>query len=468
MLCNYCGTIVKDSGRALSIHLRKCKKKPRYSYVPPPIQDDELLAQRVAESESSTNQQPLEDGVLDSPDKPLEAILPEPEVLPPRRRRLPAKFVDHVISSSRFLHVSQLQTVLDEPEQPEPAPEPSSVPQPDPINIVQDTSPNSFGVFRRYFGHFLPSRDSAETRAIDYSCDASTFDNVQQAEEERELAGEDQQQTEEERRLLAITPIPAQPNEKPSYYPFPNFTRYQLVRWFYRNHVKTVKDFQHLIDEVLLHPDYTTDHIRGMDVKQELKRLDSATIPSIVSATAEFDPLFPPSEGWKQSSVTIRLPPPNVHFKFKKEGDAPAVTVDGIHHRSLLEGITRAFTRQSFFDFHLKGFQLWWKPSEYEEPQRVYNEAYSSDAFLEMERQIPPLSEQDIQDGVQEPVVVPIMLYSDATHLANFGTASLWPIYMYIGLLSQYIRSKASSFAAFHLAYLKSVCRPLFPLFWCQ
>jgi hypothetical protein len=45
--------------------------------------------------------------------------------------------------------------------------------------------------------------------------------------------------------------------------------------------------------------------------------------------------------------------------------------------------------------------------------------------FLELKEKIPPLSEQDIQDGVQESVVALIMLYLDATCLTNFGTASL-------------------------------------------
>jgi hypothetical protein len=73
-----------------------------------------------------------------------------------------------------------------------------------------------------------------------------------------------------------------------------------------------------------------------------------------------------------------------------------------------------------------------------------------------MKEQIPPLSVQDVQGGVKK---------SDATHLANFGVASLQPIYMYIGLLSQYIRFKKSLFVAFYLAYLASVYIKLFHFF---
>jgi hypothetical protein len=130
----------------------------------------------------------------------------------------------------------------------------------------------------------------------------------------------------------------------------------------------------------------------------------------------------------KAENNPIKLLPPNAHFKLKSEDDASTVTINGIHHCSLLGGITRAFIHKSFFDLHFKGFQLWWKAFEGKEPQRIFGEVYILDTFLEMEEEISVLSEQDIQNGVQESVVTPIMLYSDATHLVNFGTASLWPV----------------------------------------
>ena len=49
------------------------------------------------------------------------------------------------------------------------------------------------------------------------------------------------------------------------------------------------------------------------------------------------------------------------------------------------------------------------------------------------------------------------MFWSDATHLANFGTAKLWPIYLFFGNLSKYIRLRPSSGACNHLAYIPSV-----------
>ncbi len=91
------------------------------------------------------------------------------------------------------------------------------------------------------------------------------------------------------------------------------------------------------------------------------------------------------------------------------------------------------------------------------EPERVYTEGYTCDTLLKEDAKIrsQPRNPDDA-DNV-EYSVVPLMLWSDSTHLANFGTASLWPIYLYLGNLSKYVRSKPSSFAAQHLAYIPSV-----------
>jgi hypothetical protein len=47
-----------------------------------------------------------------------------------------------------------------------------------------------------------------------------------------------------------------------------------------------------------------------------------------------------------------------------------------------------------------------------------------------------------------------LMFWSDATHLAAFGTAKMWPIYMLFGNLSKYVRCQPTSGATKHLAYI--------------
>lgn len=81
---------------------------------------------------------------------------------------------------------------------------------------------------------------------------------------------------------------------------------------------------------------------------------------------------------------------------------------------------------------------------------------YNSDTFLEEHEK---LKSQPQELGCNlETAIAAILVYSDSTHLANFGTASLWPIYIYFGNLSKYIHGMPTSFTAHHLAYMPSVC----------
>jgi hypothetical protein len=56
-----------------------------------------------------------------------------------------------------------------------------------------------------------------------------------------------------------------------------------------------------------------------------------------------------------------------------------------------------------------------------------------------------------------ETVIGAIMLWSDSTHLASFGTASLWPIYAYFNNQSKYAQGKPTSFATHYIVYIPSV-----------
>jgi Plavaka transposase len=49
-------------------------------------------------------------------------------------------------------------------------------------------------------------------------------------------------------------------------------------------------------------------------------------------------------------------------------------------------------------------------------------------------------------------IVAALMFWSDSTHLANFGTAKLWPIYLLFGNVSKYICGQPKSGACQHVA----------------
>ncbi|SJL14233.1 uncharacterized protein ARMOST_17689 [Armillaria ostoyae] len=93
-----------------------------------------------------------------------------------------------------------------------------------------------------------------------------------------------------------------------------------------------------------------------------------------------------------------------------------------------------------------------WNPPGCSHSERIFGEVYTSEVFLEMEDSIKPFPGCSL-----EAVVAPVMIYSDSTHLMNFGDASLWPAYVSLGLLSKYIRARVTSFSSHHLAYFPSL-----------
>ena len=163
-----------------------------------------------------------------------------------------------------------------------------------------------------------------------------------------------------------------------------------------------------------------------------------------------------PGDGWKTGSVKIRLPCTGVK---QREEDAPEFTVDGILYQDIAEVIARELEDpDSFKRIHIQPFEEWWKPAESKDPVRVYSDIYTSDAMLEADRQLWDSLKGAAAAGPQlETFILSALFYSDSTCLTAFSNATLWPMYRYIGNESKYIRSKPTSFAAHHIAYLPTV-----------
>ena len=49
------------------------------------------------------------------------------------------------------------------------------------------------------------------------------------------------------------------------------------------------------------------------------------------------------------------------------------------------------------------------------------------------------------------------MLWSNSTHLTNFGSVSIWLLHLYFGNVSKYFQGKPGSGASHHIAYIPSV-----------
>jgi hypothetical protein len=194
----------------------------------------------------------------------------------------------------------------------------------------------------------------------------------------------------------------------------------------------------------------------GMVQPEELSRFKAATELRHLDKFAAESPIA--GGPWETGSVKIKMPCLRTHNPpFSTEKDAPDFEVPGVRYRSLVDLITSKIQDPSTSgSFVHTPFTEWWCPPGSATPIRIYGEAYSSDVAVKLFEEIKGIP-APVDHPQVESVVVLLMLGSDATHLAQFGTASLWPIYVFFGNMSKYDSSKPSEFAACHLAYLPKV-----------
>jgi hypothetical protein len=246
----------------------------------------------------------------------------------------------------------------------------------------------------------------------------------------------------------------------PSYLPFKNMSIFHLMQWFYDSSLtKSLSTLNDLVYKVLLAPDFDVNDLAGFDAAKEARRLDDHNPPAgREDASSSTNPI---KDGWTETTVPISVPCDG--YSYASDTDAPIFYVKGLQYRKLLEVIKAAYEEPSVEQLHIAPYAEYWQPRPGSPPERIYSELYNTNAYIQEHEKI--RSQQ--RPGCQlEMVIAAIMISSDATHLTNFGSTSLWPIYLYLGNQSKYTRAKPTSFAAHHLAYVPKVCfeiKPRFP-----
>jgi hypothetical protein len=229
----------------------------------------------------------------------------------------------------------------------------------------------------------------------------------------------------------------------PPTYPFSNMSVYRLLTWMNSgSHQKSEAEVQHLVKEVIQADDFDVNDLEGFSVRRSLRELDR------VEGGENFT--FP--DDWIEADVTISIP-----TKSKEDG-IKAYTIPGFHYRRLVKVIRAAFSDIQAGAFHLMPFKWLWKDPLDDRQERIYDELYTSDAWLEAQDNLHKLPKEP---GCSlERVVAGLMFFSDATHLANFGTAKAWPLYLFFGNLTKYVRSSPQSGACHLVGFLPSVSCP--------
>jgi len=325
------------------------------------------------------------------------------------------------------------------PAPPSPLPEPlsafqiieppseTSLPNSEIVWRAIKTSCNSFGLYREYPD--IPTHNPDNTLSLLNLVDNSPPIN------EMELS------------TSVSTPLSHQDpisSSSSSLFPFKNSTIFGMMSWMWTgSSMKSIGEMKKLVD-FLKSDDFKKDDLATFDIHSETTKFDNYL---------ERPAIDNPQDGWRESEVIIQVPDGKVHSK----DSIPTFKVPGLHHRSLVDVIKTIYSDVASTSFHYMPFKSFWKdPSTAESvPQRVHDELYSSDAMIEAHMK---LQQQPPEPGCTlERVVASLMLWSDSTHLANFGTASLWPLYLFSGNQSKYVRGKPNTASCHHVAYIPKV-----------
>jgi hypothetical protein len=227
-------------------------------------------------------------------------------------------------------------------------------------------------------------------------------------------------------------------------WPFRNMSIYLLMEWMITGgNKKSIGEVDRLANEVLGSEQFKLEDLAGFSARQENARLDLSDKHDIDSPYTH--------DGWIESTIQISVPTGSKD----SSGRGQPCFVPGLHHRPLLGIMRAALADPTARFFHFSPFKRIWKP-RFGPEVRCFDEAFTSDAWIK--------SHNDLQKQPNEPgcklekVILGLMFWSDSTHLTSFGTAKVWPLYMYFANLSKYFRSKPNSASAHHVAYIPSVC----------
>lgn len=227
------------------------------------------------------------------------------------------------------------------------------------------------------------------------------------------------------------------------YHPYPNKTSFQLGQWYWNQGAQKSKESFRQLLEVINDESFRPEDVKSTNWKAIDREL-GGTEEEWLDADGE-------DEEWHKSTVCISVP---FHSRCLNPGPKDYHTI--FYHRSLVSVI-----REKILDphhhslFHYDPYELRWQPAHKDQETRVYGDLFSSEAFLKAHRELqasPPEPNCDLPR-----VVIGLMFASDATQLTTFGSAKLWPLYLFFGNESKYFRSQPSNNLCTHVAYFESV-----------
>ncbi|KAG9124311.1 hypothetical protein FRC07_012063, partial [Ceratobasidium sp. 392] len=236
---------------------------------------------------------------------------------------------------------------------------------------------------------------------------------------------------------------------------FPNLTTFRLAHWFFTGSPnKSLLEQNRLVDSVILAPGFSIEHLGAQDLETFDKALDQ-----LGDKGAEDLPGIHNGNNWIKEDVCISIPQSASRTRhdisttrsetYSKFGHQ--ICIPGYMRRNLVKVITARFTSPTTSSYSLQyvPYRKYWQPGNNLPEERIYNELYTLDAWLDEHaavQRLPP-----VEGCTRKRAIAALMFSSDATHVGN---AAVWPVYMTYGNISKYIRCKASNQLLEHVAYL--------------
>jgi hypothetical protein len=239
--------------------------------------------------------------------------------------------------------------------------------------------------------------------------------------------------------LSTFAPIGAQPEINDDVLRYKNKTVQLIMDWQSTgSSIKSNKEVTRLVHDVMLHPDFTVDELLNFSATRENQNADAA----------EREATF--LQAFQQIAVSIDVP------SGVKNVPPKTLSILGLTFRKITALIRAEFEGPMFTKFHLSPFKLFRKHPYQNKDERIYSDMTDSDVFINEHDKVQRAPTDD-PACKREKVIAALMFWSDATHLATFGTANMWPIYMLFGNVSKYVRCQPNSGATKHVAYIPSL-----------
>ena len=236
---------------------------------------------------------------------------------------------------------------------------------------------------------------------------------------------------------------------RPVYWPFNSFSQYLIGNWYINtpSGERSGWDLDALLS-VLQHTHFDPRELQGFShhkLQQYLDGIDKSDTPEVLPGSLNS------SDAWMRNvMVSIQVPEAQPWWT---SSEGCQFMIPGLYHCSICAIIKKVYSTAK--DIHFTPFEWYHQPSEASLlHERVWGDLFTSDAWLQEHRNLP---RQDECCNLER-AIAPLMFWSDSMHLTSFGTAKLWPIYLFFGSQTKYSRAKPSAHLCHHLAYVPSVC----------